>query len=59
MGPFFFLITPKQIIIKMAKVKDKRILKAVKEKLTSHTQGTPERPSADFSEEAADQKGVT
>ena len=43
----------------MAKVKDKRILKAVKEKLTSHTQGTPERPSADFSEEAADQKGVT
>ena len=53
----FVLITPKQIIIKMAKVKDKKILKALKEKLTSYTQGTPKRPSADFSE-AADQKGV-
>ena len=53
----FVLITPKQIIIKMAKVKDKKILKALKEKLISYTQGTPKRPSADFSEDA-DQKGV-
>ena len=41
--------TPKDIIIKMVKVKDKeRILKAAREKQSINYKGTPKRLSADF-----------
>ena len=41
--------TPRHIIIKMAKVKDKeRILKAAREKQSINYKGTPKRLSADF-----------
>ena len=44
--------TPRHIIIKMAKVKDKeRILKATREKQSINYKGTPIRLSADFSTE--------
>ena len=44
--------TPRQIIIKMPKVKDKeRILKAAREKQTVNFKGVPIRLSADFSKE--------
>ena len=44
--------TPRCIIIKMVKVKDKeRILKAAKEKQRINYKGTPIRLSADFSTE--------
>ena len=44
--------TPKHIIIKMAKVKDKeRILKAAREKQSINYKGTPIRLSEDFSTE--------
>jgi len=44
--------TPRHIIIKMAKVKDKeRILKAAREKQSINYKGTPIRLSADFSTE--------
>ena len=44
--------TPRHIIIKMAKVKDKeRILKAAREKQSAKYKGTPIRLSADFSTE--------
>ena len=44
--------TPKHIIIKMLKVKDKqRILKAAREKQTVTYEGVPIRRSADFSKE--------
>ena len=43
---------PRQIIIKMPKVKDKeRILKAVREKKLVTYRGVPKRLSADFSKE--------
>ena len=42
--------TPRHIIIKMAKVKE-RILKAAREKLRVNYKGTPIRLSADFSTE--------
>ena len=45
--------TPRHIIIKMAKVKDKeRILKAAREKQLVTYKGAPIRLSADFSHEA-------
>ena len=45
--------TPRYIIIKMAKVKDKeRILKAERETQSVNYKGTPIRLSADFSTEA-------
>ena len=44
--------TPRHIIIKRAKVKDKeRILKAAREKQSVNYKGTPIRLSADFSTE--------
>ena len=44
--------TPKHIIIKLSKVKDKeRILKAAREKETATYKGVPMRLSADFSKE--------
>ena len=44
--------TPRHIIIKMPKFKDKeRILKAAREKETVTCKGVPIRPSADFSKE--------
>ena len=44
--------TPRHIIIKMAKVKDKeRILKAAREKQRINYKGTPIRLSVDFSTE--------
>ena len=44
--------TPRHIIIKMGKFKDKaRILKASKEKQPVTYKGAPIRPSADFSTE--------
>ena len=44
--------TPRQIIIKIAKVKDKeRILKAAREKQSVNYKGTPIRLSDDFSTE--------
>ena len=44
--------TPRHIIIKMPKVKDKeRILKAAREKQSINYKGTPIRLSADFSTE--------
>ena len=47
--------TPRHIIIKMPKVKDKeRILKAAKEKQGVTYKGVPIRLSADFSKETAD-----
>ena len=48
-GPQISGPTPRHIIIKMAKVKDKeRFLKAVREKQTVNYKGTPIRRSADF-----------
>ena len=45
-------LTPRHIIIKMAKVEDKqRILKAAREKQSINYKGTPIRLSADFSTE--------
>ena len=44
--------TPRHIIIKIPKVKDKeRILKAAREKEAVTYKGVPMRPSADFSKE--------
>ena len=44
--------TPRQIMITLAKIKDKeRILKAAKEKETGTYKGVPIRLSADFSKE--------
>ena len=44
--------TPRHVIIKMAKVKDKeRILKAAREKQRLNYKGTPIRLSADFTTE--------
>ena len=44
--------TPRHIIIKMLKVKDKgRILKAAREKQRITYKGIPIRPAADFSKE--------
>ena len=44
--------TPRHIIIKLPKIKDKkRILKAAREKETVTYKGVPIRPSADFSKE--------
>ena len=44
--------TPRQIIIKLPKIKGKgRILKAAREKETVTYKGVPIRPSADFSKE--------
>ena len=44
--------TPRHIIIKLPKIKDKeRILKASREKDTVTYKGVPIRPSADFSKE--------
>ena len=43
--------TPRHIIIKMAKVKDKMILKAAREKQRVNYMGTPIRLSAGFSTE--------
>ena len=52
--------TPRHIIIKMAKDKDKkRILKAAREKQSVHYKGTPIGLSADFSTETLQgQKGM-
>ena len=44
--------TPRHIIIKLPKIKDKeRILKAARDKETVTYKGVPIRPSADFSKE--------
>ena len=43
--------TPRHIIITLAKIKDKRILKEAREKETVTYNGVPMRPSADFSKE--------
>ena len=43
--------TPRHIIITLAKIKDKRILKAAREKETVTYNGVPIRPAADFSKE--------
>ena len=43
--------TPRHIIIKIAKFKDERILKAVREKPKVNYKGTPIRLSTDFSTE--------
>ena len=43
--------TPRHIIIKLPKIKEERILKAVREKETLTYKGIPIRLSADFSEE--------
>ena len=51
-GPQISGPTPRHIIIKMAKVKDKeRILKAAREKQSVNYKGTPIRLSAEFSTE--------
>ena len=51
-GPQISGPTPRHIIIKMAKVKDKeRILKAAREKQSINYKGTPVRLKADFSTE--------
>ena len=50
--------TPRHIIIKMPKVKDKeRILKAAREKQLVIYRGVPIRPSADFSKETCRLEG--
>ena len=43
--------TPRHIIIKMPKIKDKRLLKAAREKWIVTYKGVPIRLSADFSKE--------
>ena len=51
--------TPRHIIIKMPKVKDReRILKAAREKERITYKGVPIRLSADFSKETAAKKGL-
>ena len=51
--------TPRHIIIKMSKVKDKeRTLKASREKQLVTYKGVPIKLSADFSKETACQKGL-
>ena len=51
--------TPRQILIKLTKIKDKeKILKAAREKKQITYKGTLIRLSADFSAETAGQKGV-
>ena len=51
--------TPRQIIIKMAKVNDKeRILKGAREKQNVTYKGTPIRLSADFSRNSTGQEGM-
>ena len=51
--------TPRHIIIKMSKVKDKeRILKAAREKKLVTYRGVPIRLSADFSKETLRIKGI-
>ena len=52
--------TPRHIIIKMSKLKDKqRILKVAREKQRIIYKGIPIRLSADFSAETAGQKRMT
>ena len=51
--------TPRHIIIKMPKVKDKeRILKAAREKQRVAYKGVPTRPSAGFSKKLCRQEGL-
>ena len=51
--------TPRHIIIKLAKIKDKqRILKAAREKETVTCKGVPIRLSADFSKETLQEEGA-
>ena len=51
--------TPRHIIIKIPKVKDKeRILKAAREKQRLTYRGIPIRPSADFSKETLQLEGI-
>ena len=51
-------LTPRHIIIKMPKIKDKkRILKAAREKKLVTYRGVPIRLSADFSKETFQAKG--
>ena len=51
--------TPRHIIVKMPKVKDKgRILKAAREKETVTYKGVPIRLQADFSKESCRQEGA-
>ena len=51
--------TPRHIIIKKPKVKDKvRILKAAREKMLATYKGVPIRLSADFSKETVGWKGL-
>ena len=51
--------TPRLIIIKLPKIKDKeRILKAGREKETVTYKGVPIRPSADFSKKPCRQEGT-
>ena len=51
--------TPRHIIIKLAKIKDKqRILKAAREKDTVTYKGVPIRLSADFSRDLTGKKGL-
>ena len=50
--------TPRHIIITLPKIKDERILKAVKEKETVTYKGVPIRLSADFSKETLQARRV-
>ena len=51
--------TPRLIVIKLAKIKDKeKLLKAAREKRKITYKGTPIRLTADFSAETLQQKGV-
>ena len=51
--------TPRHIIIKMPKIKDKqRILKAAREKQIVTFKGVPKRLSADFSKETLQARGT-
>ena len=51
--------TPRHIIIKLPKIKDKeRILKAAREQKTVTYKGVPIRLSADFSEETLQARGA-
>ena len=50
--------TPRPIIIKISKIKDKRILKAAREKWIVTYKGVPMRLSADFSKETLQTEGL-
>ena len=50
--------TPRHIIITLPKIKEERILEAVREKETVTYKGVPVRLSADFSEETFRQDGA-